>query len=39
MNKFYLTILIFIFFGALVYGQGKDEFKPEVKIGGTVYSG
>ncbi len=39
MNNFYKSILIFLFTGVLVYGQGKDEFKPEVKIGGTVYSG
>lgn len=28
-----------LFACSFIYGQGKDEFKPEIKIGATVFSG
>lgn len=39
MNKLYLSFFVFILFCSFVLGQGKDEFKPEVKIGGVLYTG
>jgi hypothetical protein len=39
MNKLYFSLFIMLFTCTFVHGQGKDEFKPEVKIGATVFTG
>ncbi|HEY3249581.1 MAG TPA: hypothetical protein VGK25_00550 [Ignavibacteria bacterium] len=37
MKKFHIFLLVIL--GALTYAQPKDEFKPEIKVGATVFTG
>jgi hypothetical protein len=39
MKKHFFSIFLLLIFTTLIFAQKKDEFKPEVKIGGTLYTG
>jgi hypothetical protein len=39
MKKNVFSIFLVLFITTFTFGQKKDEFKPEVKIGGVIYTG
>ena len=39
MRKLFISILLLFAVSTMTFAQNKSEFKPEIKIGGTVFSG
>jgi hypothetical protein len=39
MRKLLITVLLLFVVATMSYGQNKQEFKPEIKIGGTMFTG